>query len=377
MQTISAYMALEEGDAVPNFSQRGASGIFNLSNLGGSFVALALFPSSALGAGKAVLEITTRYKALFDGEKAVLIAAVVDHQDEARLKDAPGFTVLFDFDGKVARRYGATPMEVPPGTRNIQYRPRFITLDKRMRVLVNLELRPDGGDAGCIVPEIENLARLAVAEPELSPPVLIVPRVFQPEICRQLIALFDAHGGEETGVITQAGEATSVVLNRDFKRRRDLWIEDAPLIGRLKALLKRHLLPEIAKAFQFEVTHVERHIVSRYTAEERGLFRAHRDNNSKGAAYRRFAATINLNNDFEGGELSFPEFGPRSFKAPEGGAIVFSCSLLHQVSEMTRGRRYAYLPFFYDDAAAKILEANRASWTAPGDAPADATATRI
>jgi predicted 2-oxoglutarate/Fe(II)-dependent dioxygenase YbiX len=145
----------------------------------------------------------------------------------------------------------------------------------------------------------------------------------------------------------------------------------------LKELLKRHLLPEIAKAFQFDVTHVERHIVSCYTAEERGFFKAHRDNNSKGAAYRRFAATINLNSDFEGGELSFPEFGIQRFKASEGGAIVFSCSLLHQVSEMTRGRRYAYLPFFHDDAAARILEANRASWSEPGEAPADAAATRI
>ena len=38
--------------------------------------------------------------------------------------------------------------------------------------------------------------------------------------------------------------------------------------------------------------------------------------------------------------------------------MVFSCSLLHAVSTVTRGRRYAFLPFLYDDAAAKIREAN-------------------
>ena len=43
---------------------------------------------------------------------------------------------------------------------------------------------------------------------------------------------------------------------------------------------------------------------------------------------------------------------------PAGGAVVFSCSLLHEVSPMVRGKRYAFLPFLYDDAAAAIREAN-------------------
>jgi hypothetical protein len=39
---------------------------------------------------------------------------------------------------------------------------------------------------------------------------------------------------------------------------------------------------------------------------------------------------------------------------------VFSCSLLHAVSKVTSGRRYAFLPFLYDEEAAKIREANNA-----------------
>ena len=58
--------------------------------------------------------------------------------------------------------------------------------------------------------------------------------------------------------------------------------------------------------------------------------------------------------------MSFPEYGPRSFKPPAGGAVVFSCSLLNAVSKVTRGRRYAFLPFLYDEAAAKVREANNA-----------------
>ena len=124
--------------------------------------------------------------------------------------------------------------------------------------------------------------------------------------------------------------------------------------------MRRHLLPEIAKAFQFQATRIERYIVACYDSKEGGFFRAHRDNTTRGTAHRRFAVSINLNDDFEGGEISFPEYGPRSFKPAPGAAVVFSCSLLHAVSTVTRGRRYAFLPFLYDDAAARIREANNA-----------------
>ena len=53
-----------------------------------------------------------------------------------------------------------------------------------------------------------------------------------------------------------------------------------------------------------------------------------------------------------------PGIRPRGFKVPTGGAVVFSGALLHAVSRVTRGRRYAFLPFLYDDAAARMREAN-------------------
>ena len=116
-------------------------------------------------------------------------------------------------------------------------------------------------------------------------------------------------------------------------------------------------MPEIKRAFAFDVTRMERHIVASYD-QSGGYFRPHRDNTTKGTAHRRFAVSVNLNEEFEGGEVSFPEYGPRGFKAPTGGAVVFSCSLLHAVSPVTRGRRYAFLPFLYDEAAAALRAEN-------------------
>ena len=113
------------------------------------------------------------------------------------------------------------------------------------------------------------------------------------------------------------------------------------------------------KAFQFDPTRIERYIVACYDGTDGGFFRAHRDNTTLATAHRRFAVTINLNaGDYEGGDLNFPEFGSRAYRALTGGAIVFSCSLLHEATPVTQGTRYAFLPFLYDDAAAKLREAN-------------------
>ena len=37
---------------------------------------------------------------------------------------------------------------------------------------------------------------------------------------------------------------------------------------------------------------------------------------------------------------------------------MFSCSLLHRAMPVTRGRRFAFLPFLYDDAGAELRERN-------------------
>lgn len=102
---------------------------------------------------------------------------------------------------------------------------------------------------------------------------------------------------------------------------------------------------------------MERYMVGCYSSEDGGRFRPHRDNNSEITAHRRFTVPINLNDDFEGGEVSFPEYNPRGIKAPSGWAVVFPCAALHMVSRVRRGRRYAFLPFVYDEVGDAIRQA--------------------
>ena len=115
------------------------------------------------------------------------------------------------------------------------------------------------------------------------------------------------------------------------------------------------LFPEIKRAFQFEVTQLERDIVVRYDAKEGGFFKPHRDNTTVATEHRRFAVTINLNaEEYEGGDLRFPEFGNSTYRATTGGAVVFSCSLLHEALPVRSGLRYCYLPFCYNAEDAKL-----------------------
>ena len=123
------------------------------------------------------------------------------------------------------------------------------------------------------------------------------------------------------------------------------------------------MAPEIAEGLPVRATRIERYIVACYDAEDGGYFRPHRDNTTKGTAHRRFAVSINLNaEEFEGGDLRFPEFGPRTYRPPTGGAVVFSCSLLHEATPVTRGTRYAFLPFLYDEAGAGCGRRTAGRW---------------
>jgi predicted 2-oxoglutarate/Fe(II)-dependent dioxygenase YbiX len=232
-------------------------------------------------------------------------------------------------------------------------------LDPTLRIMTVIPFAPDGSDAAEVMQYLKDLpSRERFAGFEIQAPVLILPNVFEPAFCQHLIGLYEAHGGEESGFMREVGGKTVSVQDRNHKVRKDYTIEDPELIRQTQGRILRRVVPEILKVHQFQVTRMERYIVSCYAAEDGGHFRAHRDNTTKGTAHRCFAVSINLNGDFDGGEVSFPEYGPRSFKAPAGGAVVFSCSLLHAVSQVTRGRRYAFLPFLYDDAAARIREEN-------------------
>ncbi len=133
------------------------------------------------------------------------------------------------------------------------------------------------------------------------------------------------------------GGRTVLVSSTSHKQRRDHEIADTALLQRLRQRIEWRLVPEIHKAMQVKATRIERYIVARYD-HTGGYFRPHRDNNQLGTSHRQFAVTINLNaEDYEGGDLAFPEFGALTYRPASGDGVVFSCSLLHEALPVHQG----------------------------------------
>jgi predicted 2-oxoglutarate/Fe(II)-dependent dioxygenase YbiX/peroxiredoxin len=316
------------------------------------FVLLLMGTGTAAPCG-AALDLLQAHRDLFDDERASFFGVTIDQgdADEERIAQRlPGIRWLLDYDRSISTLLGACREEEDGRHR---YRPHWLLVDPLMRVHQVADL----AEGGALFERLR--AMKGQPAPEAAAPVLVVPNVFDRDLCRRLIALHDQTGGEDSGFMREENGITMLRVDHNHKRRRDQMIEDQAMVDLLKARINIALRPMIQRAFQFDATRIERFLVACYDAREGSHFRPHRDNTTKGTAHRRFACTINLNEEaFDGGELCFPEFGQRRYRAPTGGAIVFSCSLLHEALPVTRGRRYAFLPFFYDEDAARLRERN-------------------
>jgi predicted 2-oxoglutarate/Fe(II)-dependent dioxygenase YbiX/peroxiredoxin len=355
---------LSPGDAAPWFTARSTTRPdFHFDQAAGRYVVLCFFGSAADPLSRAVLDGLLRRRARFDDESYCFFGVSTDPDDErlGRVQESlPGLRYFWDADGRVSRLYGALPegAGLPDA---IAYRRFTVVLDERLRVLA---LDPFGDDPAAhvarLIAYLDGLPPFAPEVPAaIRAPVLVVPRVFEPELCRELIAFYDRHGGAGSGFMREVDGRTVGVVDYAHKRRRDQEITDERLRNAAMYRVHDRLAPQIERAFQFQATRIERHIVACYDAATGGHFRPHRDNTTKGTAHRRFAVSLNLNTGaYAGGDLRFPEFGRQTYCAPAGGAVVFSCSLLHEATPVTRGRRYAYLPFLYDEAAARVREQN-------------------
>jgi len=357
---MSVYARIEPGDSAPIFSQRsGTNPRFAFDTVGGRYILLCFVGTAGDEQGQAAIAAMHALGDVFDDQMAAAFTVSNDPADEAqeRIRERiPGHRIFWDFDLKVSRLYGTAPQS---GEDPLRLRRQWVLLEPTLRVRAVVPFRPDGQDVAEITAILRALPPpVAHAGVEVPAPILILPQVFEPSLCEQLISLYEADGGIESGFMRDVDGKTVPVHDHSHKRRRDFTLSDPDLIAGLRARFLRRVVPEIAKVHQFKVTRMERFLVGCYTSEDGGHFRAHRDNTTRGTAHRRFAVSVNLNSDFDGGEVSFPEYGPRGYKAPTGGAVVFSCSLLHAVSRVTRGRRYAFLPFLYDDEAARIRQEN-------------------
>lgn len=359
---VPTYSNLLPGDPAPTFIQRSITNPrYVFDTAAGRYLVLLFLGSASDPHSAAAVDALRARGDLFDDRRASFFGVTMDQEDlpAGRIADSyPGCRFILDYDARVSRLYGAAPREQEEDGR-LPYRRFWAVIDPTMRMLRTIGVQEDRSDIAAVIDYLATLPPPSQhAGFELQAPIIVLPNVFEPDICKRLIDLYDAQGGKPSGFMREVDGRTVEVTDPAHKRRRDTEITDRDLIATLQGRFRRRVVPEIAKVHQFHATRMERHIVACYTAEDAGHFRAHRDNTTSGTAHRRFAVSVNLNDGFDGGEVSFPEYGTRGFRPPPGGALVFSCSLLHAVSPVTAGRRLAFLPFLYDEAAAKQREAN-------------------
>ena len=70
---------------------------------------------------------------------------------------------------------------------------------------------------------------------------------------------------------------------------------------------------------------------------------------------------LNDPDEYEGGELRFAEYGPELYRPAAGDAVIFSCSLLHEVLPVRQGRRFVLLCFLFGDEEARRLAQRQSS----------------
>jgi predicted 2-oxoglutarate/Fe(II)-dependent dioxygenase YbiX/peroxiredoxin len=339
-------MKLTIGEPAPWFTAATPSNPeFAFDTVAGRYVVLLFLPVEAR-ARAATLKALAARQAMFDDVRLSVFVVARDPQTAAGARDMRGLRWILDPDRAVSRLFDAVDEQG-------RDRDFWLVLDPTLRLLRAALI-------GAETPFFSYLAALPPpgehAEVPLHAPVLIAPRVLEPELCRALIALHDAGGAAFSGVMRDQGDRTVAVMD-ELKQRRDFTIEDEALKRALRERMERRLYPLIERGLGFTATRMERYLVSAYDAAEGGVFHAHRDNLTFGTAHRKFACSINLNDDFEGGDLRFAEYGPRTYRPPAGGAVVFSSSLLHEATRVTAGRRYAFLTFFFDEAGAAVLRA--------------------
>jgi predicted 2-oxoglutarate/Fe(II)-dependent dioxygenase YbiX len=256
--------------------------------------------------------------------------------------DVP-FPLLQDADGRAAAAYrtGGAPIA--------------FLLDPNLRVRAAL-LFADGARIAADVAEL--VAELVwddrrPREITTQAPLLVVPDVLGPERCAELIAVWEQQGHSETGVESSTGGRRGEQRSAQLKRRRDHIVQDPQRSRELATTIGRCVMPELSKAFAYRASRFEGFKIACYQASDRGFFGAHRDNLSPATAHRRFALTLNLNDGYQGGQLRFPEYGPELYRPAPGAALLFSCSHLHEVLDVTAGRRFVLLSFLFGDEASR------------------------
>lgn len=314
---------IEVGHRAPDFAlPRGEGQPVRFYGMAGGRATLLLFTGDGDGGALQALDED------LPGDRDLDVVAV----RTAAAGDARTTVDFVDADRRVHDAYG------------VGDHPVAVLLDENLRVRLTAGL----ADPDAVVAAIRERLAPPAGVGEVAArqaPVLFVPRALAPDLRTELLDRWETQGNEMTGVETVVDGERAEATDVRRKRRRDHVVTDVALQRRLTQHIGSRVFPELQKAFAFAAGGFEGFKIGCYDEADAGHFEAHRDNLSTATEHRRFGLTLNLNGDYEGGELVFPEYGQTRYRPAAGEALLFSGSQLHEVRPVTRGRRFVLVSF--------------------------------
>lgn len=323
---------------------------YSLDVVAGRWIVLMFFGTLGQPAPLEGLALALERRDLFNGRDAAFFGVSIDPVDREQrglVNSDPGVRFFWDFDLEVTRLWGVAD--------DANLRPCLFLIDPAFRIAMSAPIEATGLVLDRLAQELAEAP--AQAEAQFAP-VLTLPRIFEPELCQALVAYYRLGQATVSGFALDAGGQTVQHVDSFMKRRSDVLIEDEAMLEAIRTRLEDRLFPMVKRALGWRPQHIERFLICRYGGEDQGFFSRHRDDVTAGTAHRKFAVSVNLNDGYEGGDLCFPEFGPRTYHPPLGGATVFCCSLLHEATPVTKGERFVFVPFLYDDEGARLRRQN-------------------
>lgn len=351
---IGAYVqAIRQGDWALPFDTRDETGRpIKLAEdyLSGKHLILVFLNEPPGQTNRSILEaVAARAVRLRELNTEILAISADSHASRLQdLKAQTGFRwpILTDATGAIFASYGLHKFN------GVGQRIVLLTPNRQIRTWFDGTNAVDA-NLGEIMKMLEN-AKLLEESRWAAPhaPVLVVPNVLSPEECRQLISNFDKNEPfmvrpPRPGEIT--GNYKIPVYEHNRQDRVDQILKDPNTLSFLDERIFSRVAPMIKKAFAYDVTRREDLHIARYAGERGGHEMGHRDNTSASTAYRRFAFSMNLNDDYDGGEVVFNEYSTRGYKPAPGTALIFSSALLHEVTETTNGIRYTLISHFFNE----------------------------
>ena len=169
-------------------------------------------------------------------------------------------------------------------------------------------------------------------------PFIEIPNVLSNSLLREIVDYYYANENRATLHDTATKNRTHVHPNAELEKKID-------------EKLRKTAYYKMKDVFNFEVKYRELYKICCYDSTSNGRFHAHRDTVPQ-YSHRVYGMSLLLNDDYEGGELEFPEYNIK-LKPKANSAIIFPGTYSHKVLPVLSGKRMTIISFLCKEIEGK------------------------